>query len=49
MIEISGLSRAAISRNCCTMNVLPPPLFAITSMLASLKPGSNNENGMSWR
>ena len=49
IIEIKGLSRAAIKRNCWTMNVFPPPDFAITSMFASLKPGSKSEKGMSWR
>ena len=48
-IETSGFSLAAIKRNCCTMTVFPPPVLAITSMLASLKLGSNGENGMSWR
>src|ERR1700691_1570925 len=31
------------------MTVFPPPVFAITSMFASLKPGSKGEKGMSIR
>ena len=48
-IEMSGLRRAIIVRNICTMNVLPPPDFAVISTLASLRPGSNGENGTSCR
>src|SRR5216683_3646726 len=31
------------------MKVFPPPLFAMISMLASPKLGSNGENGTIWR
>ena len=49
MIETRGLAREAIDSSCCTMKVLPPPLLAMMSTLASLNDGSNGENGISWR
>src|SRR5215467_4180384 len=47
MIETKGLAREAMDSNCCTMKVLPPPLFAMIRTFASLSDGSNGENGMS--
>src|SRR5437899_51329 len=49
MIEINGFRRPSMRRNICAMNVFPPPLDDMISMLASLRLESNGENGMSLR
>ena len=46
---MSGFRRAIIVRNICAMKVLPPPDFAVISTFASLRPGSNGENGTNCR
>ena len=48
-IETSGRARAIINSLSCARKVFPPPLLAMINMLASPRPESNGENGMSCR